>query len=171
MQISRWTLIVSLLIGFLVLCICAAIYFLSSRSSSTSPLPDSEPAQSQPTAFLSFTSIAPETTAQPALPERRRLTLEFPPQIRVGDSDLVRLTLEVDDLGNITPTAEMEGNVVGGEVVELPNLYESHHIIAEARFDIAGMEVRPPELVSEALSPGNSVTFRWSVRPQAAQGA
>jgi hypothetical protein len=39
-------------------------------------------------------------------------------------------------------------------------------VIAEARFDMAGMEVRPAELVSEPLAPGNSVTFRWSVRPQ-----
>jgi hypothetical protein len=31
--------------------------------------------------------------------------------MRAGDSDIVRLTLEVDDLGNITPTAEIEGNV------------------------------------------------------------
>jgi len=76
------------------------------------------------------------------------------------------LTLEVDDLGNLTPTAEVGGNVIEGEVVEIPNLYESHHVIAEARFDMAGMEVRPAELVSEPLSPGNSVTFRWSVRPQ-----
>jgi hypothetical protein len=38
-------------------------------------------------------------------------------------------------------------------------------VVAEARFDIAGMEVSPAELVSESLSPGNSVTFRWSVRP------
>jgi hypothetical protein len=71
----------------------------------------------------------------------------------------------VDDLGNLTPTAEIGGNEVIGEVVEIPNLYESHNVIAEARFDLAGMEVRPTELVSEALSPGNSVTFRWSIRP------
>jgi hypothetical protein len=38
-------------------------------------------------------------------------------------------------------------------------------VIAEARFDIAGMEVRPADLVSEALAPGSSVTFRWSIRP------
>jgi hypothetical protein len=75
------------------------------------------------------------------------------------------LTLEVDDLGNLTPTAEIGGNEISGEVVEIPNLYESHNVIAEARFDLAGMEVRPTELVSEALSPGNSVTFRWSIRP------
>jgi hypothetical protein len=92
--------------------------------------------------------------------------VEFPPQIRAGDSDLVRLTLEVDDLGNLTPTAEIGGNVVEGEVVEIPNLYESHHVIAEARFDLAGMDVRPADLVSEALAPGNSVTFRWSIRPE-----
>lgn len=103
---------------------------------------------------------------QPAMPERRRLTLEFPPEIRAGDSDRVRLTLEVDDLGNITPTAEIGGNVVTGEVIEIPNLYETHHVVAEARFDIAGMEVRPMELVSAPMAQGNPVTFFWSIRPQ-----
>jgi hypothetical protein len=79
---------------------------------------------------------------------------------------VVRLTLEVDDLGNVTPTAEIGGNVVTGEVIEIPNLYESHHVIAEARFDIAGLEVRPPELISEPLTQGNSATFQWSIRPR-----
>jgi hypothetical protein len=27
------------------------------------------------------------------------------------------------------------------------------------------VDVRPADLVSEALEPGNSVTFRWSIRP------
>lgn len=100
------------------------------------------------------------------MPERRRLTLEFPPRIRAGDSDVVRLTLEVDDLGNVTPTAEISGNVVTGETIEIPNLYETHRVIAEARFDIAGMEVRPADLVSQPLTQGTSATFSWSVRPQ-----
>lgn len=165
MRIRNRTLIGSILVGVLVLCSCAAIYFWVAQNLTGSSPPDVEPGEPQPTAPLSLTSLPPETTAQPAIPERRRLTVEFPPQIRAGDSDLVRLTLEVDDLGNLTPTAEIGGHVVDGEVIEIPNLYESHHVIAESRFDIAGMEVRPPELVSEALSPGNSVTFRWSVRP------
>ena len=101
----------------------------------------------------------------PAIPERRRLTIEFPPKMRAGDSDIVRLTLEVDDLGNITPTAEIGGNVITGQVIEIPNLYETHNVIAETRFDIAGMEVRPAELVSEALFPRQSITFRWSIHP------
>jgi hypothetical protein len=122
---------------------------------------------SQPTApapIAESTAIA--VTAQPAMPERRFLTLEFPPAIRAGDSDVIRLTLEVDDQGNIVPTAQVEGNVVTGEVIEIPNLYETHNVIAEARFDIAGLEVRPSELISEPISQGQKAIFYWSVRPQ-----
>ena len=169
MRISRRTLILSLLSGVFILCIFAAVYLLSSQSSSGSAPPEEMPAAAEPT-VSEFPAEATEavagTTAQPSLPERRRLTVEFPPRIRSGDSDLVRLTLEVDGLGNLTPTAESDGHVVTGEVVEIPNLYESHHVIVEARFDLAGAEVRPAELVSEALSPGHSVIFRWSVRPE-----
>lgn len=165
MPISSRTLIISILTGLAILCGCVAVYFLSAQNLSGSAPPGGGAEAPQPTAPLSLTSISPETTAQPVIIERRRLTVEFPPQIRAGDSDLVRMTLEVDDLGNLTPTAEIGGHEIEGKIVEIPNLYESHQVIAEARFDIAGMEVRPPDLVSEALTPGSSVTFRWSIRP------
>lgn len=102
----------------------------------------------------------------PSTPEQRRLTLEFPPKIRAGDSDIVRLTLEVDDLGNITPTAEIDGNEIVGKVVEIADLYETHNVIAEAKMDMAGIEIVPAELISEPLLRGESVTFYWSVRPE-----
>ena len=107
-----------------------------------------------------------EETLPPAIPESRRLTLEFPPVMRTGDSARIRMQLEVDDQGNITPTAIVEGNVVTGEVIEIPNLYETHLVVAEARLDMAGMEVQPPGTISESLTPGKSVTFYWSVRPE-----
>jgi hypothetical protein len=167
MPVRRRTLAFALLVGLVVLGGCAVIYLLSAQTLTAS----APPAASEPSPAALPTTFAPGLTMQPALPERRRLTVEFPARIRAGDSDIVRLTLEVDDLGNITPTAEIGGHVVTGEIVEIPNLYESHQVIAEARFDLAGMEVRPGELVSEALSPGSSVTFRWSIRPRDAQGA
>jgi len=162
MRTGKRTLLLAFLIGGVLLCAGAVIYWFSLNKGGSAATP---PASSESTESPSLTALPPRGTAQPAIPERRRLTLEFPPQIRAGDSDLVRLTLEVDDLGNLTPTAQIGGNVITGEVVEIPNLYESHHVIAEARFDLAGMEVRPAELVSEPLAPGNSVTFRWSIRP------
>ena len=105
------------------------------------------------------------TTPIPAIPEIRILTLEFPAKIRVGDSDVIRLTLEVDDLGNVTPTAQVGENVFAGEEVETPNLYRTHNVIAEAKFDIAGLQISPPELISQILSQGQSVSFFWSVHP------
>jgi hypothetical protein len=106
-----------------------------------------------------------EGAPPPAIPESRRLTLEYPPRTRAGDSDIIRLTLEVDTLGNITPTAEIQGHTVGGQTIQIPNLYETHNVIAAARLDMAGVEVKPGEEVSEPLLPGQSVTFFWSVRP------
>lgn len=170
MRINNPTLIFSGLAGLLVLCGCVAVYFFATQSlGGSAPPSEGEPPGVQATApFPSElpTSSAPEFTPSPALPERRYLTLEFPPQIRAGDSDVVRLTLEVDDLGNVTPTAEIGDHVVTGKVVEIPNLYESHHVVAEARFDIAGMEIRPTELMSEPLAQGNTATFYWSIHPR-----
>ena len=54
---------------------------------------------------------------------------------------------------------------VTGEVIEIPNLYETHHVVVEASFDIAGVQVSPPDLSSQTLAPGQAVMFFWSIRP------
>lgn len=106
----------------------------------------------------------PAPTPVPAIPEQRMLTLEWPATLRQGDSDLIRLTLEIDDQGRITPTAQIGGHSTSGEIVEIPNLYETHHVFAEARLDLAGAEIAPPGTVSQSLLPGRTVNFTWSVR-------
>ncbi len=126
------------------------------------PAVAASPAPTQPSESQATPAAIP--SAPPAIPERRRLILEFPPRIRAGDSDIARLTLEVDEQGNLTPTAVVEGNVVTGEVIEIPNVYQTHHVVAEARFDIAGVEVSPSELSSQAFTQGQTVTFYWSIR-------
>jgi hypothetical protein len=143
---------------------------LPSGSGEITPEPTQAPITAVPFVILSTpTEEQPSEPAPvappPAIPESRRLTLEYPPKIRTGDSDVIRLTLEVDTLGNLTPTAEVQGNLVTGQVVQIPNLYDTHYVIAEARLDLAGLEVRPSEAVSEPLLPGQPVTFYWSVRP------
>ena len=123
------------------------------------------PAPTQP--VVAFTSQPTQIAVAPAILETRRLTLEFPSKMRAGvEGDIVRLTLEVDDLGNITPTAQIQGNVVTGDVIEIPDLYDTHNVTAEARLDMAGMEVSPPESIFEPLKRGQSATFYWSIRPQ-----
>jgi len=168
-----------ILIAWAVLLLVTFACGLASGGAPDTSAPMEAPAAPEPTSILAeepageeeHPSLIPEPTQSPAaplpaIPERRRLTLEFPLQIRVGDSDRVRLTLEVDDLGNIEPTAKVEGNVVTGEVIEIPNLYETHNVIAEAKFDIAGLQVSPTEVISQTLTQGQPVTFYWSVLPE-----
>lgn len=104
----------------------------------------------------------------PALPEARSLTLEFPARMRAGDGDTIRLTLEVTDLGRIQPTAEVEGHVTTLQTIEVPDLYDTHTVLAEARLDLAGLDVQPAGVVTQPLLRGRPVTFYWSVRPSEA---
>jgi hypothetical protein len=106
------------------------------------------------------------TPVSPAVPENRFLVLEWPKKIRVGDSEIIRLALEMDSEGNMTPTASVEGSQIFSEPVQIPNLYDSHYVIAEARLDMAGLEYLPSGVISEALQPGQPVIFIWSVRPR-----
>ena len=141
-------------LGLLVLLSACATVSESSQPSSTESAP-------MPTPTLDLGA----GSGQPSVPsiEYRLLTLEFPPNIRAGDADLIRLTLEVDEHGNLTPTAEIDGHEVTGETIEVENLYETHYIIAESRLDMAGVQIVPSGLISEPLLPGESVKFFWSI--------
>jgi len=100
------------------------------------------------------------------IPEQRRLTLEYPPRMKAKvESELVMLTLEVDDQANIIPTAAFQNDSVKSNVVDVPDLYDTHFVTAEAEFDMAGMTIDPPGIIFEPLLPGQSVTFTWSILP------
>lgn len=136
--------------------------------------PATEPTEEQPSTPASATStpevLVPPTGEEepaPALLEFRRLTLEYPPTIKLGSgSEIIILTLDVDEQGNITPTAQVEGNVVEGDVIPIPNLYETHIVTAEAYYQVAGLTVEPPGSSFRPLKQGERVTFTWSVRAQ-----
>ncbi len=134
----------------------------------SAPAPIDTGSQPIPTqAGIASTSQPTQIAAAPAIPETRRLTLEFPSKMRAGvEGDVVRLTLEVDDLGNITPTAQFQGNVVVGQTIEIPDLYETHNVTAEAELDLAGMTVQPSGATFEPLTRGESATFYWSIKPE-----
>lgn len=132
-----------------------------------SPATSFSPQQTPAPAINQSTPSFPVVTETPvaAIPESRRVVLEWPAVIRSGDSDTIRLALEMDTQGNLTPTAIIAGHEVSGEKVQVPNLYETHHIFAEARLDMAGLQVSPNDMISQSLLPGQDVTFYWSVSP------
>ncbi len=120
-----------------------------------------------PTAEILIPVTGGGDEAAPALPEFRRLTLEYPPTMKLGSgSDVIILTLEVDAQGNITPTAQIDGNVTQGEIVEIPNLYETHNVTAEAYYEVTGLNVTPKGSTFQPLKQGERIRFTWSVQPQ-----
>ena len=102
------------------------------------------------------------------LPEKRLLSIEWPATIRVGDSDIIRLTLETDNRGQVTPSAEVNGHQITGQQVSIPDLYDLDNIIAEARLDMAGLQVSPDGAVRQTMLPGQTLVFYWSVSPSQA---
>jgi hypothetical protein len=87
---------------------------------------------------------------------QRAITLLFPPKIRVGEAGVVRLTLDADALREFLPPSGKTGS---------SNAYDTHKIIAEARFDLPGIPVRPSELISAPVSQGQTAVFYWTLRP------
>ena len=131
-----------------------------------------EPTQA-PAAYEATQPAPPEATSEPAplpspaagIPEARFVVMEWPPAIRADESDNVSLSLVMDEGGNLTATAQVEGNEVRTEPVQIPNVYATHNVVAEAALEMAGVIVDPPDEILEPLQPGEPVIFIWSVKP------
>jgi len=175
----RWSVIIlCLLAAVWILAACAAASSESQVELAPQEILRTAPAKataaegilttSTPAPQATLADAAPEATSPaPAINERRLLILEWPPAIRLGDADIVRLGLEVDQEGRLTPTVLIEGHEVTGETVFIPNLFDTHNVLVEARLDMAGVEIVPGGELSEPLRPGREVSFVWSVRPTA----
>jgi hypothetical protein len=84
--------------------------------------------------------------------ETRLLTIDSPRSVRVGDSDLIKMTFAV------APEVNQESYTI-------PDLYDTHNLVLEARLDLAGMQVAPGAAISEPLRRGQTITFFWSISP------
>ena len=99
--------------------------------------------------------VRPVSGATESAPDKQALTLLFPPRIRVGETAVVRLTLDVDALMDLIPPGETDSSTIG----------DTQTFITEARFDLPGINVRPTELISAPVSSGQTAVFYWTLRP------
>jgi len=134
------------------------------------PAPSDTPAAGGPTLPVATqrpTSVllVPTQFSSPSLQERRLAVLEWPSSIHVGDSDVLTLTLDVDQAGLLTPTAQIAGHKVTGTAVFIPDLYDTYNLVAAARLDLAGVQVSPQGMVSQPMRPGQKIFFSWSISP------
>jgi hypothetical protein len=74
--------------------------------------------------------------------------------IRLNDRALVRLAFDVDPEGAATPKSPG---------IPDNSTTDAIHPIAEARLEVPGGLVRPPDSIHEALVPDQSLEFYWTV--------
>ena len=127
-----------------------------------------KPAEPQPTQAPLPTATAPSGAVQPSPTpwvEQRLVELEWPPRLRLGDSDVVRLTLVPSDEGYLVTTEYPEHRTDTQTVyVERPGGYD---LYALARLDGVGFTIAPAGEQERYLPPGEAVTWYWSLAPNA----
>ncbi|MBN1370341.1 MAG: phosphotransferase [Anaerolineaceae bacterium] len=160
-----------LLIGLLF-----AVIILASCSPAMTP-PATEPGQATATAAGAVSTQAPQATAAPtyaptATPpaqrpsptpfiEERLIELEWPENLRLGESDLVRLALLPAEEGYVAQAEFPEHPLETQSVpVQRPDGYD---LYAVARLDGVGFEISPNGDQPRLLPPGEGVSWRWSL--------
>lgn len=103
----------------------------------------------------------------PGVPETRQLNLDYPSTLREGDGDVIRLTLERDAQGGLVPTTEFDGHTTTGDVVQIPNVYNTHRVELVGRVDLPGVEISPSEPVALPVNAGQKVSIVWTVKSAA----
>ncbi len=83
--------------------------------------------------------------------EGRRLVLQGPAFLRLGDDALIRLILE---------PVPAEGKQTGTDV------YDTHNLVVEARLELDGALYAPNTEIFSPMRPNRPVAFEWKIRPQ-----
>ena len=109
-------------------------------------------------------SAAAPTSVSTAFVEKRMLELEYPREIQLGESDLLRLAL-VPYLDSYTVTTEFPEHTVSTQTVTVKRP-KGFLLKGIARLDAAGFEVAPQAEQEALLTPGETVTWRWSLVPR-----
>lgn len=108
------------------------------------------------------TQIGPTPTA---IVEGRVVELEWPPQMRLGESDVVRLSLIPSQDGYMVTTEFPEHTTVTGTVsVARPGGYD---LSAVGRLEGVGFTLSPASEQVYSLPIGQTVTWRWTLSPDA----
>jgi hypothetical protein len=124
-----------------------------------------QPTQPPATEMPVPTATAPGPTPTPFI-EERFIEVEWPSNLNLGDSDIIRLALIPSESG-YTAQLEYPEHSVEVEDVEVPYL-EGYAAMAIARLDAVGMDVLPTGDYAQSMEEGKSLSWRWTIYPQSA---
>jgi Ternary complex associated domain 9 len=138
----------------------------SKATSGLAPLPTASLLPTQ----AGLTSASPVPTAQAALPaepakaEMHIVQVEWPLQMRLGESDIARMALVPSSQGFDLVTEYPEHQIITQTVaIRQTGGYE---LFAVARLDGVGFEISPSGEQAQYLPAGEGLSWRWSLTPR-----
>ena len=118
------------------------------------------------------TAIAPTLPPPSPTPEalhQRLVEVEWPPRMRLGDSDVIRLSFIPSPEGGYIPTVEFEEHKVEITAVPIPaERFERYYVYASADLHAIGFDVEPGEFPPQEVLIDQSTSWRWSIEPRQA---
>lgn len=124
--------------------------------------PTSKPTFVAPTAS-GLPQLTPTEPVEEPIVERRFVEVEWPPRIRLGESDIVRMSL-IPTYEGYTITTDFPEHWTITQTVKIPRP-EEYDLYALARLDGVGFTLSPDREITQYLSPGETIIWRWSLTP------
>ncbi len=84
----------------------------------------------------------------------RQVVLEWPESMRIGEDETLTLVFE---------PAQMDDNP-SSQGTGYANIYTRYNLMAEARYDVAGVNLVPANPTRESMPSGQPVKFSWEVK-------
>ncbi len=129
------------------------------------PQPTAAPTQAAFPTATQAGAVTPQPQATPTpRVEERVVELEWPLDMQLGESDLVRLALIPSEDG-YTVQAEFPEHAVESQPVPV-EWQAGYTLAAVARLDGVGFEIEPGDDRLIYLPPGETVVWRWTLRPR-----
>ncbi|NJD60123.1 MAG: hypothetical protein C3F13_14435 [Anaerolineales bacterium] len=101
----------------------------------------------------SMMGLPPEgSEAQQVSIPGRKIMLEWPSAMRIGDQEEIKL--------RFLPDTENAGQ---GVPVNFRDAYLKYNIMAEGRYEVAGMQVSPANPTRESMPAGEPIKFTWKI--------
>ena len=149
-----------------------SILLLNACAPAMTPAPAAaaEPTRAMATAALPAAASRPTSEPSPVavtpLPviEQQVVELEWPPAIKYGESDVIRLTLIPDKDGYIAKT-EFADHTTQSQVVSVKRT-PGFTLYGVARMDGVSFDLSPAGDQKYLLPEAESVTWRWSISPK-----
>ena len=83
----------------------------------------------------------------------RQVVLEWPESMRIGEQEQISLIFEP----MISETTGFDQSDAGTDI------YSAYNVMAEAKFEVAGVMVKPTNPIRASMPSGQTVKFRWQI--------